>query len=260
MADSGRLTQVLVNLLVNASDALRDDSPRSNRISVSTRGAREGVTIVVEDTGCGVDPAVQERMFEPFYSTKRDGLGTGLGLSITADIVSEHRGRISIESEVGAGTRIEVSLPYQQGAMTSPPPTVETHQASACRSGVRVLLVDDEPLNLSVLGRILGRSHDVVTAGGGADALAIIEADTEIDVVVCDLMMAGVDGAAVYEAIAARRPDLADRVLVITAGATSNRTRAFVEAHADQVMYKPLEAPRLLAAIDALVAGEPPQP
>ena len=90
--------------------------------------------------------------------------------------------------------------------------------------------------------------------------LAIIEADTEIDVVVCDLMMAGVDGAAVYEAIAARRPDLADRVLVITAGATSNRTRAFVEAHADQVMYKPLEAPRLLAAIDALVAGEPPQP
>jgi signal transduction histidine kinase len=165
-ANSAQLSQVFVNLLVNAAQALPERGIEHNQIRVSARA--EGATVVVEvaDNGCGISSELQARIFEPFFTTKEVRAGMGLGLSISRTIVEGFDGSLSMESNVGLGSVFRVRLPAatRQDTRRPPPPAGTTAGAAvlpAAATRPRVLVVDDEPTLARVMQRILATEFDV---------------------------------------------------------------------------------------------------
>ncbi|MFW6085913.1 MAG: response regulator, partial [Myxococcota bacterium] len=210
--DRGRMTQVLVNLLVNATHSIREGDVDRNRITVRTARVEDAVHLVVEDTGCGISPGDQSRIFEPFFTTKEREEGTGLGLSLSAEIVRQHRGQIRVDSQPGEGTRFTIVLPLNTGLRATHVAT-QAPTTSPRRDRLRILVVDDERVLLRSLSRMLGREHDVVTALGGSEGLQVLAADRGFDVILCDLMMPGVDGTEVQAWVEKNAPELRDRMV-----------------------------------------------
>ena len=179
---------MILNLLVNASQAARDDEPLTIGVSVDTM--TDGYARVqVADNGRGIAPEVLPHVFEPFFTTKPVGIGTGLGLSVCRNIVDKYGGRIYVDSTLEQGTIVSVLLPPAP-ADFSPHRSSSTMQAVRMKR-YRILIVDDDPLVLKAMRRLLHR-HEVVTAPGGAEALAILEQRSDFNVILCDLMMPGV--------------------------------------------------------------------
>lgn len=218
--DPTQLHQVLVNLAVNARDALRgrDDGrltlrARSVHLDAATAdelglAAGAQVRIEVEDSGPGMAPEVLDRLFEPFFTTKAHGEGTGLGLSTSRAIVTSHRGAIDVTSERGRGTRFTLHLPaFPAGAgvraplTDAPPPTA---------AGERLLLVDDEDEIRDAARRTLeAAGYDVVEARDGAEAIERFDTDAVgFDLVLTDVRMPRVDGTATIRALQRRSPGL----------------------------------------------------
>lgn len=234
----GGLSQVVVNLVLNAADAIRDRGTGRGTIRVETGADAETVFFTVADDGCGMEPHVREQIFSPFYSTKDRRRGTGLGLSVSSQIVTAHRGWIDVESTPGQGSRFVVRLPRKTGLMaersvaTAVPPA-----APPDGKRLRLLIVDDEPFILSTLKGQLSPRFDVVTAGDGREALALLESDQGFDAVICDLSMPDLDGPALY---AASSEKLRDRFLFLSGGAFTERLQSFVEQNQDRVLIKPV--------------------
>ncbi len=217
-ADAGQLEQVLMNLCVNARDAM----PRGGTLTISTGQAtideehaarREGmtegpyVTLVVTDTGVGMDRATQAKIFEPFFTTKEQGRGTGLGLSTVYGIVKQSGGSIWCYSEIGIGTTFRIYLPVTD--------EVADEQTSAPTRGVprgkeTVLVVEDEASIRFVATRVLERSgYTVLEADSGPAALALLESHQgNLDLVLTDLVMPGMTGIELAEELKKRRPHL----------------------------------------------------
>ncbi|MEI9949836.1 MAG: ATP-binding protein [Pseudomonadota bacterium] len=215
-ASEGKLSQVFLNLLINASHAM--DECETRIITVRTWTEDGNVCASVEDTGVGIKPENMTRIFEPFFSTNRIGAGSGLGLSICCNIINEFSGEIKVESQLNKGTRFVVRLPIwtEAAALRSAPTAAETAALQAVRG--RVLIVDDEaPLRI-VMQRLLV-AHDVVSAASGKEALAILEQDRTFDLILCDLMMPGVTGMDVHQWLVSHDPVLAARMVFITGGA-----------------------------------------
>jgi CheY-like chemotaxis protein len=183
-ADEGLVEQVLINLLVNARDAM----PRGGEIGVATWEQGQEVVVQVRDTGCGIPPELQARIFEPFFSTKGPDQGTGLGLSTVKRIVEQMGGRIELESEVGLGSAFRLAFPSCQA---TPELRVESIvPAAARRRPRRVLLVEDDRLVRASLGRFLeGLGHGVVSAGSPGEALDLAAGMDAVDVLVTDVVL-----------------------------------------------------------------------
>ena len=222
-ADPGNIEQVLMNLVVNARDAM----PQGGRLTIETSnveidasfprtqaGARSGpyVMLAVTDTGCGMDPATQARIFEPFFTTKERGKGTGLGLSTVFGIVQQSEGTIWVYSEPGKGTSFKIYLPR---AAAKPEPQVAAPQL-APRGKETVLLVEDEEQVRAIAQTILKRSgYRVVLAQSARDALRICEQGGEaIDLLLTDVVMPDMSGAELARRLAESRPGL--RVLCMS--------------------------------------------
>lgn len=188
MGHDGRLSQVILNLLLNAARAIPEGRPEDNEIRVATWSEDGEVFVEVADTGVGIDPAHRDRLFEPFFSTRAPGAGAGLGLSICHNVVAEHHGRIDVESELGVGTRFVVSLPAARGTTVSdrasaePPEPARAPDERASTTRPRLLLIDDEPMVRKVLGQVLSRRYDVVLAEGLTSATEELRA-RDFDVV-----------------------------------------------------------------------------
>ncbi|MEO8900866.1 MAG: ATP-binding protein [Polyangiaceae bacterium] len=215
----GKLSQVFLNLLVNASHAMneRDDESENNTITVRTWAEGGSVCAAVEDTGAGISSENMAHIFEPFFSTKRIGAGSGLGLSICRKIITEFGGEITAESEPGKGTRFVVRLPVWTEATASQ--TLAPSSEGADLSGLhgRILIVDDEaPLRIVMRRLLVG--HDVVSAASGQAALDILEHDRAFDLILCDLMMPGVTGVDVHHWLVSRDPALAAKLVFVTGG------------------------------------------
>ncbi len=250
VANASRLEQVLVNLLLNAIQALRGTPDDAIRVGVTEVDA-EHVAIVVQDNGCGISKAARERVFEPYFTTKPVGQGLGLGLAITKDLVESFGGRIALESTEGVGTTVTLTLRSQAGAPRVAPPTRSTGSARR-----RVLVVDDEPLVRDLLGEMLSIHHDVEIVDGGVAALAAMGASV-FDVVVCDVMMPGFSGVDLHRAIAARSPGAEARIIFVSGGAFIAEIADAVLATGRPVLAKPFDIEALLAHIDAVGAAAP---
>jgi signal transduction histidine kinase len=247
--DETRLGQVLVNLLVNAAQAISPGREDDHEIRVVARDGEDGrVVIEVRDTGPGIPDDVMERVFEPFFTTKPAGVGTGLGLSISRGIVTAMNGTIDIESRAGGGTvcRLTLSAARSTRAASVPPPSAGPPSAPH-RS--RILIVEDEDMIVRLLQRVL-REHDLVSTSSGEGALERIRRGERFDVILSDLAMPQMSGMDLYEEILRRDPVLARRVVFMSGGVTSSRVNDFLASIPNERVEKPFDVPALLGAIE----------
>jgi signal transduction histidine kinase len=243
--NAGRMAQVVMNLVANAAAAA--DAERENHVRVSTGRAGVWVTLEVSDTGVGIPSERLARIFEPFATFRQDGSGTGLGLAVVQEIVEEHEGSIEVSSDVGRGSRFRVSLPALHQSSPAPP---SSGIAPAPARRLRILVVDDDPALRRVIGRALGRRHQVALADGAAQALALIRCERP-DVIVTDLMMPEMDGLGLFERIRAEWPTLAERVVLIS-GTHSLMREAARRAPALPLLRKPFTIDDLERAVLAV--------
>ncbi|CDO37455.1 Sensor protein [Novosphingobium sp. KN65.2] len=231
-ADPTQLEQVIVNLAVNARDAMQSSSAKkggdgSGVLTLATRKvtttdvramrseiipAGEYTALIVEDTGGGIAPEHLGKIFEPFFTTKEQGKGTGLGLSTVYGIVKQSGGFIFAESEVGKGTRFIVYLPvYHVAPGTTPTPAVkeEAPPPSQWAGGGRILLVEDEdPVRMVAERSLTRQGYEVTSARDGEEGLALVEEGGQFDIVVSDVVMPSLDGPAMAREIRRLQPNL----------------------------------------------------
>jgi signal transduction histidine kinase/ActR/RegA family two-component response regulator len=247
-----RVGQVAINLLVNAVQASASDG-RPNVITVSLDTTATGdARLRVRDTGVGIPADVLGRVTEPFFTTKPVGEGSGLGLSICSTLITRLGGTLDIQSTSGEGTCVTVTLPPAPPGDASVPVTPSAEVAPT--AALRILAIDDEAAVLRALERALPH-HQVVCAQGGRAALQILATDKAFDLVLCDVMMPDLNGADVADALRRDAPDLEPRLVLITAGATTERARAFLSANRYPVLPKPLD----LAELTRVVAAAQPR-
>jgi PAS domain S-box-containing protein len=245
-----RLEQVFVNVYLNAAQAF-PEAQTDATITVRAEVTDETVTIQVADNGPGMPADVVQRIFEPFFTMRPSGTGTGLGLFICQDILLHAGGNIRAESEIGKGTTMTVILPRAESIATvQPAPALLTRL-----SGRRILVVDDEPLIVSTIVRTLGRDNVVVGETSPARALERVMSEPPFDAIVCDLMMEGLTGVDVYERIARDRPGLETRIVFVTGGAHTPRTRAFLASVPNRCLTKPFAPEGLSSALALIAAG-----
>ncbi|MHB8417403.1 MAG: two-component system sensor histidine kinase NtrB [Myxococcales bacterium] len=247
--NESRLGQVLLNLVVNAVQAIPEGCFEANEIRIATRGDSDEVVFEVADTGCGMSAEVRRHIFEPFFTTKPVGVGTGLGLAICHRIVAAQGGRIEVESEPGQGSVFRVHLPaVKSGEAGATAPPAEA-AAAAGRRG-RVLVVDDEEAVGKSVRRLLSPEHEVAVTTSAREALARLSAGERFDVILCDLMMPDLSGADFYEALQRLAPEQAGRMIFMTGGAFSERSRQLLASTASARIDKPFDFDRLRALID----------
>jgi CheY-like chemotaxis protein/anti-sigma regulatory factor (Ser/Thr protein kinase) len=254
VADDGRLTQVFINLIVNAAHAIPEGRSDANRITVRTRGNDGQAVIEVEDTGRGMSADVQAHAFDPFFTTKEIGGGTGLGLSICHGIISALGGRITIESAVDRGTLVRVVLPPAAEPEVAPArPTSPALLRPLQR--LRVLVVDDEPLVTEMLARVLRRDHDVVAVSCGRAALEQISG-CWFDAIVSDVMMPNMTGIELLEALVRIDPEQAKRLIFLSGGVFTPETRARLDALGTLQLEKPVSMKELRRAVLGVAAAD----
>ncbi|MFP2911938.1 ATP-binding protein, partial [Pyxidicoccus sp. 3LFB2] len=257
MANEGKLSQVFLNLVVNAAQAIPEGAAHRHEIRLATRRDGYGrVVVEVTDTGVGIPREVIDRIFDPFFTTKPVGVGTGLGLSICHSIVSGLGGDITVESELGRGTTFRVVLPTTEPEVVAKPLASASQTARAAPRG-RVLVVDDEPAVGRVLQRIL-REHQVEVANSGRQALELLEHGPEPDAVLCDVMMPDLTGRDVYEAVRRGHSGLEGRFIFVSGGAFTTGAREFLASIPNILLEKPFDEGRVRHVVDELVRRRQP--
>ncbi len=255
--DAGQLEQVLMNLAINAVDAM----PAGGRLVVKTSEgplSADGLPTAmlrVSDNGTGMTPAVQERLFEPFFTTKPAGRGTGLGLATSYAIVTESGGRISVESNLGKGASFDVLLPRSSAEASRLRPSPARGMPEMSKNE-RILLAEDEPAIRTALCRILRTAgYDVLEAAHGGEALRLADADTRpIHLLLSDVMMPGIGGKDLVQRLAKTRPDI--RVVLMSGYTDDEALRADLGAARYAFLQKPFTARDVLAAVREAIDAE----
>jgi signal transduction histidine kinase/CheY-like chemotaxis protein len=261
--DPGQLQQVIVNLAVNARDAMREGGTLTfettlERLDEADAGAGSGpapgawLLLAVADTGAGIPPQHLGRIFEPFFTTKEEGRGTGLGLATVYGIVKAHGGDVRVQSGVGAGSRFTVYLPV----LAEPAPPPARAEVPAKHGAGVVLVVDDEELVRSTAGRMLaalGYLPELVA--GGQEALAWLEAHPVAPAaVLLDLAMPGMDGATCFRLMRQRLPTLP---VVLSSGFAKNvRAQQLLDQGACGFLHKPYRTVELSEAMAAALHAD----
>jgi CheY-like chemotaxis protein len=252
-ANSARLGQVFLNLILNAAQALDETGIKRNVVSVRSFEDGPDVVVQVQDNGPGIPAEVLPRIFDSFFTTKPRGVGTGLGLPISQGIVRSMGGEITVDSRPNAGCIFRVRLPAVAApAVVEPPEAVRPPQGFARR---RILAVDDEALLLKAYRRMLSDYHDVVTALGAQEALRVLDKESQFDVILCDLQMPDISGAELYAMVSGRYPSLAERFIFVTGGAFSSDAKRFLEVSDCAVINKPFRVEELLGMIEQIAGS-----
>jgi len=245
-----RLSQVWINLLVNACQATAENQGRARRVHARLFADGSKVHVEVEDNGKGIPNDLVSRIFDPFFSTKSPGQGTGLGLSVSARIVQDMDGDIEVESGEGR-TVFRVTLPVNTAMIDE-----STPELRSLARPVRVLIVDDDLRIGRVLATMLEAPHELVAVGGAAAALERLREDQAWDVVVTDVMMPGLSGVDLFDALQAAPAPLGDLpVVFMTGGITDPDLQRRVMASACPVLAKPLSPGVLVDAIAGALEG-----
>ncbi len=238
IASEGRLSQVFLNLLVNAAHAIDEGDLEGNEIRVRTWTEGGSVWAEVRDTGAGIAPEHLGRVFEPFFTTKAIGVGSGLGLPISKGLVESYDGTITVESEVGKGSAFTLRLPI--GVEQIAPVTAATSDGEEDPVRGRILIVDDEDATRAVMARML-RAHETVEAESGEAARQLLARDQDFELILCDVMMPEVSGVDLHAWLSEENPDLANQLIFVTGGAFTPRTREYLN-HVDNArLEKPFD-------------------
>jgi PAS domain S-box-containing protein len=268
-ADPGQLVQVLVNLCVNARDAMPDGGQltveSANRDvgpmeAAAHRGLRPGpyVILQVRDTGSGMEEETVSRVFEPFFTTKPPGQGTGLGLSTVYGIIKQSGGYIAVASAPGAGTTFTVYLPRASDgaeARVSGPHQSATSEAPSQKASGTILLVEDEAAVREAAKRMLRKyGFTVIEAKNGQDALLLWDRHAdEIDLVLTDVVMPAMGGAELARVLRAQRPSL--RVVFMSGYTQGTLELSTMDEEATRFLPKPFTADQLVGALRDLLPG-----
>ncbi len=243
LCDRGKLSQVLVNILVNAAHAVAENPHRDNLVGLKCENSPTGVLISISDTGPGMSQEVQSRIFEPFFTTKQAQKGTGLGLWLCEEIVKKLGGSLEVWSEVNVGSTFQIHLPHQainESSLDSLEETSETEYE------LRVLLVDDDEFVLESMRKILvSNGHDATVVNGGREAMQLLSKDDHFDAVICDVMMPDIDGPALYDFIAETHEHLVPSIVFCTAGVLTQGAKRFLAQPEIRVLRKPVGATQL---------------
>lgn len=260
--DATQLFQVLMNLAVNARDAM----PQGGKLTIKAENAvidnefarvhieaQPGhyVVITISDSGCGIPAEIVDKIFEPFFTTKEIGKGTGLGLSTSLGIVKSHGGFIDVYSEVGVGTAFKVYLPVADSNGYEEELIISNARAG---NGELILVVDDEPEICEITrSTLVHRGYQVVTAGDGTEALAIYAKYLdEVKLVIMDMMMPYLDGPATIRAI----EKLNKGVKIIATSGLPNHTRGMLPSNVKAFLPKPYHAGTLLELVAEVLTTE----
>ncbi|HSV78090.1 MAG TPA: ATP-binding protein, partial [Ramlibacter sp.] len=249
--DADQIGQVLVNLLVNAQQAL-SSQPEPRRVALQARHSGEQVTLRVADNGPGVPAALRERIFDPFFTTKAEGAGTGVGLSVSRAIAREHGGELRlVASDVGAC--FELELPLGAGA-AEPAAAGDETRARMLPAGT-ALVVDDEPEVAQVLCDVLRSAGcTAVAVASGREALAWLD-QHECSFILCDIRMPDLDGPALWRALQQRHPQMLGHLAFITGDTLSASVAPFLRETGLPSLDKPFtpeEVLELVARIERL--------
>ena len=245
VVDANQMQQVFVNLIHNAAQAIAATG-RPGTVTVRARRWTDGIAVDVIDDGPGMSEALAAQVFEPFFTTKPEGHGTGLGLSISQGIVTEHGGRITLETADGWGSTFTVHLPAGEG-----PAPVMTEGTPSAVPGLRILVVDDEPHILHYMRATLESwGHSVSQAADGEEARDRLAGDG-FDLVIADLRMPRLGGREFYEELKRTRPAQAEQVVFATGDTVRGDTLAFLKSVGRPYLHKPFS----LTELRALLAG-----
>ena len=244
LADQNQLQQIVLNLCVNARDAMPSGGTitlattlvEGSALPPSVQTGRPYACLAVTDTGTGMTPAVRARIFEPFYTTKPVNQGTGLGLAVVYGIVASHEGTIEVVSAPGAGSTFKIYLPLVDNVVIAPTVAKSTDFPGGTES---ILVVDDEaPLRLLLEAAFIRKGYKVASAHDGLDAIEkIAEPDRKIDAVLLDLNMPGANGVEVMRVIRATRPHL--KVMILTGHLTPAACKDFEKLGQKHFVKKP---------------------
>jgi CheY-like chemotaxis protein len=261
-ADVGQIEQVVMNLVINARDAMPDGGKlrlRSYKPSAEEcgdAGLSHGryVALSVSDTGSGISEGTKARMFEPFFTTKPVGRGTGLGLSTVYGIVNQSEGQIRVESELGRGTQFTVYLPLVDGGVQERP-SADTVDSRAKVLGT-ILLVEDDPALRPMMARVLRQEgHFVLEAENAQRARRIIEeATSPIDLLLTDIVMPGENGPQLAEALRSADENL--RILYVSGYGKDLVRSSDLQEGRVACLEKPFTPTRLLSAIRGLLIND----
>jgi CheY-like chemotaxis protein len=258
MADATQIELVVLNLAINARDAM----PRGGVLTIETANARVGppqragepaegdyVAITVRDNGVGMTADVLARAFEPFFTTKAPGAGSGLGLSQVYGTARQSGGGVRIDSTQGVGTSVTVYLPRASAMADAAPLPVSLVPSTASQGGV--LLVDDDPAVRTTTAAVLGDlGYDVREAGGGAEALDLLRRDSQIEVLLTDVLMPGMNGAELARLALGVRPLLT--ILFMSGYADPEEITGALQRH--RLVRKPFLPADLARQIEAALA------
>jgi PAS domain S-box-containing protein len=264
-ADPGQIEQAVMNLVLNARDAIKS----GGKITIETAnvtldedyarghaGARPGphVMLAVSDTGEGISPEILTHIFEPFFTTKEQGRGTGLGLSTVYGIVKQSGGNVWVYSQPGWGTTFKIYLPRMEGPVPSP---VESPQPPVTSGAETVLLVEDEPALRDLIKIALTRSgFTVLAAPSPADALTLSRGHTgALHLLLTDVIMPGMDGPALAKQVKKERPDI--KVLFMSGYATNFIMHDGVVDPGTNFLEKPFHPRTLLSKVREVLDGGP---
>jgi signal transduction histidine kinase/CheY-like chemotaxis protein len=242
LGNEARLVQVVLNLIVNAFQALPPDAPSRNEVHIGTRTDGGRIVIEIADSGRGVPATDRELIFEPFFSTKEIGQGTGLGLFVCRNIVRGFSGEIEVGDRPGGGAQFRVTLPAAPEVPAVVEETPRAHPASPTGRGGHVVVIDDDAMVARALALQLREAgYRVTTFSDGQTAIEELLAARDVELVFCDLMMTGMTGIEVADRLAAAAPELAGKLVLMTGGAFSPAAREFVLRHRDRTVEKPFD-------------------